>query len=166
MHMVPILRPPVQKILRRFQKRFPRNHLDHIINFPLVASPDRRTVRNAIAGIRMHNARSVHKIGIAICVKSAFESISKPNSKSIISVILAFAPVNVIRTLVAVKCESNRYKSCWNPATTVETSVPSQFFTTNGIMRLLYPTPVPPVGSALCPSISMPFTKIASTRVG
>ena len=28
------------------------------------------------------------------------------------------------------------------------------------------PTPEPPIGSALCPSMSIPFTKIASTRVG
>ena len=62
-NVVSVLCPPIQKFLRRFQNRFPRDNFHHVVYLPLVALvPDRRTVRNATARIRMDNTLPIHKI--------------------------------------------------------------------------------------------------------
>ena len=103
-----------------------------------------------------------------ICVKSLFASNLQAELQKHNFVNLGIRPrEQVIRTLVAVKCESNRYKSCWKSCHNCGNLRAFPVLHCQRHHRDCYtPTPVPPVGSAECPSMSCPFTKIASTRVG
>ena len=166
MHMVPILRPPVEKILRRFQKRFPRDNLNRIINLPSIASPtERRRIPNATDGSECTTPVRSTKF-VAISVKSLLASISIPNSKSIISYISTFVPSNCTRTEVAVKCWSSNNKCAGIQEQSCSPLCLPNFSQWTAGHTLSIPRPLPPVGVPECRVTPFAFTKIASTRVG